>query len=100
MFEQLVQSIAQSERNHHQFAVHFIDLDRFKIINDTYGYKAGDLVLQETAVRMKSHVRKSDVLASIGGDEFIALIRDIDNQETVSMIAEKLITIINKPLLI
>lgn len=71
LMERLAQSIAMCERSGMQLAVAFIDLDRLKYVNDTFGHEAGDLMLQTVADRMGSCVRKSDTLARLGGDEFV-----------------------------
>ena len=71
LMERLAQSIAMCERGGLQLAVAFIDLDRLKYVNDTFGHEAGDLMLQTVADRMASCVRKSDTLARLGGDEFV-----------------------------
>jgi diguanylate cyclase (GGDEF)-like protein/PAS domain S-box-containing protein len=71
LMERLTQSIAMCERSGTQLAVAFIDLDRLKYVNDTFGHEAGDLMLQTVADRMTSCVRKSDTLARLGGDEFV-----------------------------
>ncbi len=97
LYDRLAQTLALSERKQRQFALLFIDLDKFKEINDTYGHEAGDIVLQQTALRMADILRKADTLARIGGDEFVVLIPDIDHSDSVGIIAEKLITVIRKP---
>jgi diguanylate cyclase (GGDEF)-like protein/PAS domain S-box-containing protein len=71
LMERLAQSIAMCERSGMQLAVAFIDLDRLKYVNDTYGHEAGDVMLQAVADRMGGCVRKSDILARLGGDEFV-----------------------------
>ncbi len=84
----------------HQFAVLFMDLDRFKNINDTLGHAAGDVLLIETAKRLKECVRKSDVIAQIGGDEFVILLREVSDQSQVAKIAQKILAAVVKPLTI
>ena len=78
----------------------FMDLDRFKNINDTLGHAAGDVLLIETAKRLKECVRKSDVIARIGGDEFVILLREVSDQSQVARIAQKILTAVVKPLVI
>ena len=78
----------------------FMDLDRFKNINDTLGHAAGDVLLIETAKRLKECVRKSDVIARIGGDEFVILLREVSDQSQVARVAQKILTAVVKPLVI
>ncbi|HVH83067.1 MAG TPA: EAL domain-containing protein, partial [Steroidobacteraceae bacterium] len=72
--DRITQTIAQADRQLHEFAVLVIDLDRFKIINDSLGHRAGDELLREVAQRLKSAVRTVDTTARLGGDEFVILL--------------------------
>ena len=80
--------IAQSERGNNTFALLYIDLDNFKIINDTKGHEFGDQVLIEIAKRLNQSIRNSDTLARIGGDEFVLLLENIANKDVVSTMVE------------
>ncbi|MGL1958960.1 MAG: EAL domain-containing protein [Colwellia sp.] len=80
-----------------RFTVLFIDLDRFKIINDTLGHHAGDLFLIEIAARLSSCVRDNDVLARLGGDEFVILLDALHSQDDVEEVASRIINAIEKP---
>lgn len=82
-------SIIQSQRNDTKLAVMFIDLDRFKLVNDSMGHVKGDELLQQVAVRMKACLRRSDTLARLGGDEFILAIPDLRDREDAAEIAAK-----------
>lgn len=82
---------ALSERNQHQLAVLFLDLDRFKSINDSLGHQVGDLLLIEVSQRMKATLRDSDFLCRLGGDEFVILLPDIKSSREASQVANKLI---------
>jgi len=78
----------------------FADLDRFKIINDTLGHAAGDALLTEIANRLRQCVRESDVVARVGGDEFIILLREVSDANQVTTVARKILSIVVKPLTI
>jgi len=68
----------------------YLDLDKFKQVNDTLGHGIGDLLLQEVAVRLKQCVRESDTVARVGGDEFVVLLRGTSLSEHVSQVAKKI----------
>jgi diguanylate cyclase (GGDEF)-like protein len=72
--DRITQTIAQADRQSHEFAVLVIDLDRFKVVNDSLGHRAGDELLREVAQRLKSAVRTVDTTARLGGDEFVILL--------------------------
>jgi diguanylate cyclase (GGDEF)-like protein/PAS domain S-box-containing protein len=93
MFNQrLSHAIDQSARYGRRLAVLFIDLDRFKVINDTLGHDAGDELLRETAQRFRNVLRTSDTVARLGGDEFVVLIEDVPDPLYVGSLAQKLIS--------
>ncbi len=89
LMERLNQSINQSKRDQREIAVMFIDIDKFKDINDTLGHDVGDIILKETAKRLENSIRKSDIVARFGGDEFIII---VDNYKNI----QDIITIIGK----
>ena len=89
--------LARAQRLHGGFALMFIDLDRFKPINDNFGHKAGDQLLVDVASRLRDCVRQTDVVSRFGGDEFVALVGDLRNNQDVSAIAEKLIDVLSRP---
>ncbi|MDN3638660.1 sensor domain-containing diguanylate cyclase [Simiduia curdlanivorans] len=89
--------IEQSKRSEKSFTLLFIDLDKFKSINDTHGHGFGDLVLREFAARIKSCIRASDTVARIGGDEFVILLEDASGKANVGKIAQALIDAVDKP---
>jgi diguanylate cyclase (GGDEF)-like protein len=93
----LSQAISQSQRHHRKLAVAFIDLDRFKQINDTLGHEAGDELLKEVANRLKGCLRDSDAVARLGGDEFVVLLTELMEDKYAAMVAQKVIAIIAKP---
>jgi diguanylate cyclase (GGDEF)-like protein/PAS domain S-box-containing protein len=89
-------AIAQSERDGDQFAVMFVDLDRFKWVNDTLGHQIGDELLKLVATRLKRCLRKGDTLARIGGDEFTLLLPKIKNREDARLTAGKILKQLNR----
>lgn len=89
--DRLKQAIQRAERSKRPIALIFIDLDRFKIINDTLGHDVGDLVLVEAASRLESALRKSDTVARLGGDEFVVILEEFESQQSVAQISRKII---------
>jgi len=99
MFSQLLNhAIKTAHRYQRKFAILFIDLDRFKIINDTLGHDAGDQLLQEIATRLKQSLRTVDVVGRLGGDEFVILIEEVSESNHIATVAHKLLTGIMKPI--
>nr|WP_321265847.1 EAL domain-containing protein [uncultured Sulfurimonas sp.] len=95
--ERIAQFIKLSKRHKSQFAVLFIDLDRFKQINDTYGHETGDKVLKTTSERLKSVVRESDVVSRLGGDEFIVVLNEITNLKNIHKVAKNILNKLQLP---
>jgi diguanylate cyclase (GGDEF)-like protein len=92
MFSKLLtQSISEAHHHGRQLAVAFLDLDRFKLINDTLGHEAGDQLLQQVALRLRSCVRDSDTVARLGGDEFVVLLPDLTDGKYASTVAQKIL---------
>jgi len=96
-FERVEQGLALAKRNETRLAVMFIDLDKFKPINDNYGHAIGDAILQEAAKRMIDCVREADTVGRIGGDEFIALMLDIGNIASAEYLAKKICSALSLP---
>jgi diguanylate cyclase (GGDEF)-like protein len=92
----LSQSISEAHRYNRQLAVAFLDLDRFKQINDTLGHEAGDQLLQEVAVRLKDCVRESDTVARLGGDEFVVLLPELSDGAYAATVAQKILLLVAK----
>jgi diguanylate cyclase (GGDEF)-like protein/PAS domain S-box-containing protein len=92
--------LARAERNERIFAIFLLDLDNFKLINDQYGHDIGDSVLQHAAVRLSGSLRKSDMIARIGGDEFILLLPDLKRSQDVLSLAEKILVSFREPFVI
>lgn len=95
---QLEKEIARAKRHSTLFSLMFLDLDGFKAINDTHGHAAGDIVLCEIAARLTGAIRETDTASRLGGDEFIILLTDIRDAETVRTIAEKLMKVVAEPI--
>ncbi len=98
--DRLSQSIKMATRHKNEFAVLFIDLDRFKQINDSLGHRTGDRVLQVIATRLQSVMRKEDTLARLGGDEFTVLMQELEKGDNAALLAEKIIKIAAQPVYI
>lgn len=93
-------AITSAQRYERQFALFFIDLDRFKVINDTLGHEAGDILLKEISARLVRCGRASDVVARLGGDEFVMLIQEVADSDQVATVARKVLAAAIKPVAI
>jgi diguanylate cyclase (GGDEF)-like protein/PAS domain S-box-containing protein len=101
MFNDVLNLAIQNARRYKRdFAVLFIDLDRFKNINDTLGHEAGDRLLQEMGARLTQTVRASDVVARLGGDEFVVLVQEVSEAKQVEAVARKVLFTLVKPMVI
>ncbi|MGN7610844.1 diguanylate cyclase domain-containing protein [Magnetococcales bacterium HHB-1] len=98
LHDRMVQAIEKSRRDKAKTAILYLDLDKFKPINDTHGHKAGDLVLQEVAKRLLKLIRKSDTVARVGGDEFIIMLYAIQQNDDAIVVAQKVIEVISQPI--
>lgn len=98
--EYLDLALRKARRNGRRFAVFFLDLDKFKDINDTFGHEAGDQVLKEIATRLRNCLRSTDKIARMGGDEFYVLIEDLTDGRYAADIAEKLLKEASRPVYI
>ena len=95
--DRLQQAIALAERSGKRVALFFIDLDRFKQINDTLGHHVGDELLKQVALRLAEQVRRSDTLARMGGDEFTLILGNLKHPADALRIAQKLLTVLSQP---
>ncbi|MEI8362773.1 MAG: PAS domain S-box protein [Betaproteobacteria bacterium] len=95
--DRLRQAMTQAQRREQRLAVVFLDLDAFKIINDTHGHATGDHLLKTVADRMKMALRDSDTIARIGGDEFVAVLLDLDNTNACEPMLSRLIAAAAQP---
>ncbi len=84
-------SKSMAVRHGNKIGLIFLDLDRFKTINDTLGHGVGDMVLKEVALRLKNAVRKVDIVARLGGDEFILLINEVKSAQNIARVADKIL---------
>jgi diguanylate cyclase (GGDEF)-like protein/PAS domain S-box-containing protein len=95
--DRLGQALAMAERHRHQVAVLYMDLDRFKFINDTLGHSSGDALLALAARRLDACIRKSDTLARLGGDEFTVVLTELNDSRDAMRVAGKLIEAMREP---
>lgn len=98
--DRLTQALDKSVREKNNLAIIFIDLDRFKTINDTLGHALGDKLLVDAASRFLMNIRKTDTVARLGGDEFVVLLENIESEEHVAYFAEKLLNTFVEPFVI
>jgi diguanylate cyclase (GGDEF)-like protein len=98
--DRILHAIAAADRNKTMAVIMFIDLDRFKEVNDFYGHDAGDDVLRQVAGRIAACLRKNDTLSRIGGDEFVAVLQDVKDTSEVAAAAERIIELSSAPLIL
>ncbi len=94
--DRLQQAIHEAHREKTQIGLMFIDLDRFKLVNDTLGHHIGDLLLQEVASRLRECVRETDTVARLGGDEFVVILPSIHHASDAGMVASKVLRAISQ----
>jgi diguanylate cyclase (GGDEF)-like protein len=98
LFSKLLgQSIRQAQRQNRKLAVLFFDLDHFKNINDTVGHEAGDKLLQEVSTRLEDCLRGGDTVARMGGDEFVALLPELEDEKYVVTVAQRILAAVARP---
>jgi diguanylate cyclase (GGDEF)-like protein/PAS domain S-box-containing protein len=96
--DRLQQALATARRQHTRVAVMFLDLDRFKAINDSYGHQAGDVVLKEVATRLTRCVRGVDTVSRQGGDEFVVILADIGGADQAAHVAGSVMHAVGQPM--
>jgi len=96
--DRLTQALIVAGRRQSRLALMFIDLDKFKLINDTLGHEAGDIVLKSVAARLLDRVRASDTVARVGGDEFAVILDDVGANENAAQIAQDIIATLTTPI--
>jgi diguanylate cyclase (GGDEF)-like protein/PAS domain S-box-containing protein len=95
--DRLTVALSHAQREHSRLAVLFLDLDRFKVINDSLGHNIGDQLLQAVAARVQTCIRESDTVARLGGDEFTVLLPDLQRSEDAAPVANKIIEAVRHP---
>ena len=95
--DRLNQGVLHARRNNRQLAVLYMDLDKFKWVNDNMGHPAGDELLQQVAQRGKVCIRDSDTFARLGGDEFLCVLPNIDGQQAAEELAQRFVDTMNQP---
>lgn len=98
--DRLKQANSMAKRHKREFAILFMDLDRFKEINDSLGHATGDKVLCEVASRLPEVMRKEDILARLGGDEFVILMENLFDKTDAAILAKKILDVLNEPIYI
>ena len=98
--DRLGQAIASAARNRRRLAVFYIDLDRFKVVNDSLGHTIGDLLLQQIAERFHSVIRKQDTVARLSGDEFAVILTELTSFERAELVAQKLLEVVRQPFIL
>jgi diguanylate cyclase (GGDEF)-like protein/PAS domain S-box-containing protein len=98
LHDRLDQALAQALRDRHRVGVMFLDLDRFKSINDSLGHAAGDELLKQVALRLAGAVRAVDTVSRLGGDEFIVILRELSGPDDAVLVAEKIIGALAAPI--
>ena len=94
----LAQLLPEARRHEWKIGIMFIDLDRFKIINDTLGHQVGDEMLREVACRLSNVVRETDFVARLGGDEFVVILPGINNPADAALVASKIVNALSTPI--
>lgn len=97
LHDRLDSALVRAERNEEQLSLIYLDLDKFKDVNDTYGHAAGDVLLERVARRIESCVRKSDTVARLGGDEFVVLVENVSAPGQSEKIADKIRHVLCQP---
>ncbi|HEY8909731.1 MAG TPA: EAL domain-containing protein [Desulfosporosinus sp.] len=98
--EHLIQALAQAKHKEGKLAVMFLDLDRFKLINDTMGHNLGDQLLNDVAERIRQTLREGDTIARLGGDEFLVLLPEFMDDQVVVDVSERILGVFSQPIML
>ncbi len=98
--DRLMHAVAQAHRKNHLVALLFLDLDRFKMINDSLGHHAGDELLKAVSKRLLTNAREEDTVARLGGDEFTVILEGITSSEDATIVARKILDVMSKPFIL
>ena len=93
----LKKAMSQSRRNGQRFGLAYLDLDGFKLVNDTHGHDVGDRLLQKVSMKIQNTLREGDTLARLGGDEFVMILHDAETTEATTKIIERIQQFISQP---
>jgi len=96
--DRIDQAISRAQRESGKFAILYIDIDHFKVINDSMGHAAGDHLLNVVSQRLTDVLRKTDTIARLGGDEFTIIIEDLEEAESVALVAKNILASLDKPI--
>ena len=100
LYKGLDHALKLANRHQHNIAVFMIDLDDFKLVNDTHGHAVGDAVLIEVAKRFRNATRESDIVARIGGDEFSVILENVENSQTLAKVADNILAGFSDPIIV
>ncbi|MBI4184184.1 MAG: EAL domain-containing protein [Proteobacteria bacterium] len=100
VFDDLQRAIARARRDKSALAVHYLDLDRFKDVNDAYGHEIGDFLIKDVAKRLKAHLRETDTVGRLGGDEFAVVQTGLADPRGASVLAGKVLDVLARPFVI
>ena len=98
--DRLSQALEMAKRDHSIVALLYLDLDGFKLVNDSLGHTVGDMLLAEVAQRLQTRIRKSDTLARLGGDEFTVILTQLNGRDEAALVAKSLLQVLSGPFLI
>lgn len=98
LHDRMKQQVMQANRDRQQIGVLYLDLDRFKTVNETLGYRSGDIMLQNVAIRLKACMRESDSLARLGSDDFAIILAGVGDAERISIVAKKILGVLAEPI--
>jgi len=99
-YDRIHSAMARAKRNQGIFSLLYLDMDKFKAVNDNYGHNIGDLLLEQASRRLEHCVRECDTIARFGGDEFVILLENIDHPKKSAVVAEKIYFSLSQPFIL